>query len=90
MRAEDSTMKCIVFSNFTSFLDLTLQAMKHSDMDFRPVRVDGSMDVKTRQKQLQIFRTDPRVSVLVMSLKAGSHGLNLTCANNVVLCEPWW
>jgi SNF2 family DNA or RNA helicase len=90
MKAKDSAMKCIVFSNFTSFLNLTMSAMKHSDAAFRAVRVDGSMDVKSRQKQLQIFRTDARVSILVMSLKAGSHGLNLTCANNVVLCEPWW
>lgn len=90
MKANDSTMKCIVFSNFTSFLDLCMTTMKHSGDGFRAVRVDGSMDMKSRQKQLQIFRTDSRVSVLVMSLKAGSHGLNLTSANNVVLCEPWW
>jgi SNF2 family DNA or RNA helicase len=90
MKAKDSAMKCIVFSNFTSFLNLVMASIKHSDAGFRAVRVDGSMDVKSRQKQLQIFRTDARVSILIMSLKAGSHGLNLTCANNVVLCEPWW
>ena len=54
---------------------------------FRAVRVDGSMGLEARQKQLHIFRTDARCSVLVMSLKTGSHGLNLTCASNVILCE---
>ena len=38
--------------------------------------------MEARQKQLHIFRTDARCSVLVMSLKTGSHGLNLTCASN--------
>ena len=32
---------------------------------------------------------EPGVPVLLMSLKCGV-GLNLTCANTVVMCEPWW
>lgn len=90
MKAKDGSMKCIVFSNFTTFLDLVMKQLKHSGEGFRAVRIDGSMDVKSRQKQLHVFRTDARISLLVMSLKAGSHGLNLTCASNVILCEPWW
>ena len=88
MQAEDSAMKCIVFSNFTTFLDMAMIQLKKTG--FRAVRVDGSMGLEARQKQLHIFRTDARCSVLVMSLKTGSHGLNLTCASNVILCEPWW
>ena len=36
------------------------------------------------------FRSDPNVTVLLMSLKCGSLGLNLTCASRVVLVDLWW
>ena len=36
------------------------------------------------------FREDERVTVLLMSLKCGSLGLNLTCASRVVMVDPWW
>lgn len=28
--------------------------------------------------------------VILISFKAGSTGLNLTCCNNVILVDPWW
>jgi DNA repair protein RAD5 len=91
----NSEQKCIVFSTFTTFLSLCETHFKQTSRrggGSTPFwrRVDGSMSVDQRQQALQVFRSDERVSVLLMSLKAGSCGLNLTCAQNVVLCEPWW
>jgi SNF2 family DNA or RNA helicase len=36
------------------------------------------------------FQEDPRVSVMLLSLKAGGTGLNLTAADHVFLLDPWW
>lgn len=53
-------------------------------------RLDGTMSQKEREQHLENFRTKPGVTVLLMSLKAGGLGLNLTEANICVLLEPWW
>ena len=91
----DRDQKCIVFSNFTSFLNLVEIHLKKRNSKghknrFKFQRVDGGRSLDQRQKSLQIFRSDAKTNVLLMSLKAGSHGLNLTCAQNVILMEPWW
>ena len=48
------------------------------------------MTAREREEQLYIFRTDPQVNIILISLKCGSLGLNLTCANRVCLMDVWW
>lgn len=48
------------------------------------------MSVKQRQQVLSDFKTKPEVTVLLLSLKAASVGLNITCACHVVLMDLWW
>lgn len=43
-----------------------------------------------RQVALEAIKNDPRVAVILISFKAGSTGLNLTCCNNVILLDLWW
>ena len=38
----------------------------------------------------QSFATDESVAVMLVSLKAGGVGLNLTAASTVILLDPWW
>lgn len=51
---------------------------------------DGSMTNDKRQVALEAIKNDPRVAVILISFKAGSTGLNLTCCNNVILLDLWW
>ena len=53
-------------------------------------RYDGSMTTAKREKSLDRLRDDPECTVLLCSLKCGALGLNLTCASQVVLVDPWW
>ena len=55
-------------------------------------RLDGSMAVVKREEALADFRQSTHESprVLLASLKAASVGLNLACANHVLLVDPWW
>ncbi|KAL4399790.1 ATP-dependent chromatin remodeler [Malassezia pachydermatis] len=80
--------KTIIFSQFTTFLDLIEPALEARGYDF--VRYDGAMRRPAREAALQRIRMDPGVKVILISFKAGSTGLNLTCCNRVILCDLWW
>lgn len=110
--------KSVVFSQFTSFLDLIGAQLTKAGISY--VRLDGTMPQKARAEVLAEFnRTEtfhqeeidedegpdtPRVrissknsrsspkspAVLLISLRAGGVGLNLTAASNVFMMDPWW
>jgi SNF2 family DNA or RNA helicase len=80
--------KIIVFSQFTTMLDLIEPFLRSADHNF--TRYDGSMRNDAREASLNQLRTNPRVRVLLCSLKCGSLGLNLTAASRVVILEPFW
>jgi SNF2 family DNA or RNA helicase len=80
--------KVIVFSQWTSMLDLVEGALHRAGYDFR--RIDGRMNLMQREEQLKDFKTLPTVSVMLLSLRAASLGLNLVVANHVVLLDLWW
>ena len=51
---------------------------------------DGKMKASERAETLQRFRKSNKTRVLLMSLRAGSVGLNLVRANRVYLMDIWW
>ncbi|KAJ4828299.1 DNA repair protein rad5b [Turnera subulata] len=80
--------KSIVFSQWTSFLDLLEIPLRRGGIGF--LRFDGSLAQKQRERVLREFNETKEKTVLLMSLKAGGVGLNLTAASNVFLMDPWW
>jgi SNF2 family DNA or RNA helicase len=88
LEKETPEHKVIVFSQFTSMLDLIEPFLKRADFNF--TRYDGSMRNDHREASLQKLRKDKRTRVLLCSLKCGSLGLNLTAASRVVIMEPFW
>ncbi|TPX30674.1 hypothetical protein SmJEL517_g05813 [Synchytrium microbalum] len=85
---EDDSSKTIVFSQFTSMLDIVEIPLGSRGWAF--CRYDGSMTSQAREDALKKFRTDPKRRILLISLGCGSVGLNLTCANRIVLLDLWW
>ncbi|RMZ87361.1 hypothetical protein DV736_g5411, partial [Chaetothyriales sp. CBS 134916] len=82
--------KTIVFSSFTSFLDLLeVPLSKHPDFKVY-TRYDGSMGRQDREEAVYRFREDRNCKVMLISLKAGNAGLNLTSANHVIILDPFW
>ncbi|KAJ8431928.1 hypothetical protein Cgig2_023737 [Carnegiea gigantea] len=53
-------------------------------------RLDGSMSLAARDRAVREFNTDPEVTVMLMSLKAGNLGLNMVAACHVILLDLWW
>jgi hypothetical protein len=43
-----------------------------------------------RYNQVVRFQTDPSCKLIFISLMAGSEGITLTAASNVIICDPWW
>lgn len=80
--------KFIVFSQFTSMLDLVQPYLDREGFEY--VRYDGQMKNDAREESLYRLRNDKRVRVLLCSLKCGSLGLNLTAATRVIIIEPFW
>lgn len=81
--------KIIIFSMFTSALDLIEEAIRNST-GFKCTRVDGSVKGHDRDSELYDFKTKPEDRILLMTYKTGSEGLNLTAATHVICLEPWW
>ncbi|VFQ89533.1 unnamed protein product [Cuscuta campestris] len=80
--------KALVFSQWTRMLDLLEDRLKRLSIQYR--RLDGTMSIVARDKAVKDFNTIPEVSVMIMSLKAASLGLNLVVACHVILLDPWW
>ena len=80
--------KAIIFSQYTSMIDIVEWRMKKENFVIR--KLVGSMPVTARAQNLHEFCTDPDVDAIIMSLKSGGEGLNLQAANYVFVLEPWW
>ena len=81
--------KALVFSQFTSMLDLLEISFKKNNIPF--CRLDGTTPVPKRQELVNSFQENDSIEkVFLISLKAGNTGLNLTAADYVFLFDPWW
>ncbi|KAE9982043.1 hypothetical protein EG327_005975 [Venturia inaequalis] len=84
----DYSIKSVVFSYWTSTLDLIQQGLEREGIDC--VRFDGQATLKQRNKAVQAFRSNPSIRVMLLSLSCGAVGLNLTVASRAYLIEPHW
>ncbi|KAJ3078059.1 hypothetical protein HDU99_000803, partial [Rhizoclosmatium hyalinum] len=80
--------KTIVFTQFRGMMDLC--SIPLSEAGYKFVRYDGSMNADQRDRSIQALTHDPDTTVILVSLKCGSLGLNLTCANHVIMVDFWW
>lgn len=80
--------KTIIFSQFTSLLDLLEIPIARKGWKY--VRFDGSMNITERNESVATFTDDPEVKIMLVSLKAGNAGLNLVAASHVILFDPFW
>lgn len=86
--ATGKPIKSVVFSQWTTMLDRIEDAICHSGIGYD--RLDGSMKLDERVKAMDRLKTDPACEVLLVSLRAGGVGLNLTAASRVYVMDPYW
>ena len=77
--------RILVFSQFTSMLDLIKPRLDEAGISFVELRGD----TRDRATPVQRFEAG-EVPLFLISLKAGGRGLNLTSADTVIHYDPWW
>ncbi|KIO08431.1 hypothetical protein M404DRAFT_997356 [Pisolithus tinctorius Marx 270] len=87
-RVDDYVTKTVVFSQWTSMLDKVEDALEAASIRYD--RLDGTMKRDERTRAMDALKYDPTCEVLLVSLKAGGVGLNLTAAQRVYLMDPYW
>ncbi|KAI0094363.1 SNF2 family N-terminal domain-containing protein [Irpex rosettiformis] len=85
---EDGVVKTVVFSQWTTMLDKIEDALELARIRYD--RLDGTMKRDERTRAMEALKHDPGCEVLLVSLKAGGVGLNLTAAQRVYLMDPYW
>ena len=85
---DEPPIKSVVFSQWTKMLDTIKPVLKSEG--FKVVRLDGRMRRIDRAIAIDKFKKDPEVLVMLISLRAGGVGLNLTAASRIYLLEPYW
>jgi SNF2 family DNA or RNA helicase len=78
--------RCLVFSQWTTYLDLIEPELTKRSIEFS--RLDGT--TRDRGAIVSSFQADDGPPVMLLSLKAGGVGLTLTAADHVFLMDPWW
>jgi SNF2 family DNA or RNA helicase len=84
-----ASAKALVFSQFVEEPFGVLQLAKELQ-NFRPLVVIGGMDQPTRSATFDSFERDSSRRAMILSLRAGGTGLNLTAACRVVHFDRWW
>ncbi|KAI1391468.1 SNF2 family N-terminal domain-containing protein [Hypoxylon trugodes] len=88
MRSDNASQKSIIFSQFTTMLQLIEWRLRRAGIT--TVMLDGSMSPPQRQASIDHFMNNVGVECFLVSLKAGGVALNLTEASRVFIVDPWW
>lgn len=77
--------RILLFSQFTQMLDILERVLNHMGVTF--IRMDGQTPVELRQEMIDKFHDETDITVFLLSTKAGGFGINLTCANTVIIYD---
>ncbi len=78
--------KVVIFFNFIAGIELVGERLTELGIDY--TTMTGS--TRDRRAVIERFQNDSGCRALLMTLKTGGVGLNLTVADTVYIFEPWW
>lgn len=81
--------KTLIFTQYKEMGDILCSVLAE-ECGVEPLFFHGSLSVPQREKLIEDFQTNPESKVMILSLKAGGTGLNLTSATNVIHYDLWW
>lgn len=84
-RFKEDGDRTLVFSQFTKVMDILERVLENQQIGF--VRLDGQTSVEDRQSILDAFHERTEIPVFLLSTKAGGAGINLACANKVIIFD---
>ncbi|KAI3329220.1 P-loop containing nucleoside triphosphate hydrolase protein [Xylariaceae sp. AK1471] len=80
--------KIVIFMEWIATANVLGRLLGRSNINF--VYYNGAITVKDRNKNLEDFKSDPDIKILIASMGTGNVGLNITSANRVIIMTPWW
>jgi SNF2 family DNA or RNA helicase len=81
--------KALIFTQYREMGDI-LSQMVQNELQYQPLFFHGGVDRNHREEMVQSFQDPDGPSLMIISLKAGGTGLNLTAANHVIHYDLWW
>ncbi|MDS1270767.1 DEAD/DEAH box helicase [Lipingzhangella sp. LS1_29] len=81
--------KALCFTQYTDFGD-RLAPYLAARLGVRVLWLHGSVSRTDREEMVRTFQEEDTPMVLLLSLRAGGTGLNLTAANQVIHVDRWW
>lgn len=85
----DNGEKTLIFTQYKEMGDILTKVL-NEECNIEPSFFHGSLNVAQREKLIEDFQNNPETKVMILSLKAGGTGLNLTSATNVIHYDLWW
>ena len=85
----DNGEKTLIFTQYKEMGDILTQIIT-DECKTEPSFFHGSLTVPQREALIEDFQNNPERKVMILSLKAGGTGLNLTSATNVIHYDLWW
>ncbi|GIX63224.1 SWI2/SNF2-containing protein RAD26 [Babesia caballi] len=82
--------KILVFSQTVQMLNIIFNSLAKRYDACRIARVDGEIPIKKRSAVLESFEKDNNVFILLLTTRVGGVGLNLTCADRILIFDPDW
>ncbi|CAD8060264.1 unnamed protein product [Paramecium sonneborni] len=79
--------KVVIFTQWLSIMNFIEGKLRIRKIQSR--NIQGKMDINQRKAAIKDF-FEQNITVMLISLKAGAYGINLCCANHVLLVDPWW
>ncbi|GAA0149614.1 DNA helicase [Lithospermum erythrorhizon] len=81
--------KVLIFSQWTKILDI--MDYYFSEKDFEVCRIDGTVKLDERRRQIQEFNdVNSNFRIFLLSTRAGGLGINLTAADTCILYDSDW
>lgn len=82
--------KVLIYSMFTSCLDLLAYALEVRLPDFKFVQIDGDTVGEERMNLLDQLNMNEEIRGGMFTYKVGGEGLDLVVATHCICIEPWW
>ncbi len=85
----DNDEKVLIFTQYKEMGSI-LEKIIADEFNTNPLFFHGSLNVKAREEMIKEFSEEINRKIMILSLKAGGLGLNLTSASNVIHYDLWW
>jgi SWI/SNF-related matrix-associated actin-dependent regulator 1 of chromatin subfamily A len=82
---KENNDRVLIFSQFTQCLDILESVLNTLGIAF--LRLDGQTPVEARQDMIDKYYEETDITVFLLSTKAGGFGINLACANTVIIFD---